>query len=522
MLAPALLCLALCTEAGIRSSIQDQQTAGQSPENTADRDSPTVAVGTRTYAGRYTAVSREFLGIEYAQPPTGALRWFPAQPLLPLSSGPTTIDVGSKFGPMCNQDWQFSPNAGGMPLGPNPDGSPQTFGESCLVLNVYTPRNATASSKLPVLVFGHGGGDANGASSMGRPLLLNGSNAVQAAPHISVTINYRLAAMGYLAHPAFASEPNGSVGNFGLTDHLQALRWVKAHILRFGGDPTRILFFGQSSGANHALWIPLMAPFRGLVRAVASHSACAQPFFNPDCGASQSKNVSETTALAYAKKNGCASGDDATVRTCLRAIPAAELAKGPSPFSGPKPYYGSELLPDLPYEMYQRGEFDHTVKIMAGHNSGESVEMPDITTGRSRSTTHWRRSGGPSPTIRWQSQRSCWRKRGSTTCLLEETAAMRAPRPVTLRPAQRSLAAAGCTRTSGKTSTCSAARMFFSTLSAPELRRLACHRRRSTAGALMQSSNAHLRPGGRSGSTAASIRWIYPGCSGRSVASGLG
>ena len=210
MLAPALLCLALCTEAGIRSSIQDQQTAGQSPENTADRDSPTVAVGTRTYAGRYTAVSREFLGIEYAQPPTGALRWFPAQPLLPLSSGPTTIDVGSKFGPMCNQDWQFSPNAGGMPLGPNPDGSPQTFGESCLVLNVYTPRNATASSKLPVLVFGHGGGDANGASSMGRPLLLNGSNAVQAAPHISVTINYRLAAMGYLAHPAFASEPNGS------------------------------------------------------------------------------------------------------------------------------------------------------------------------------------------------------------------------------------------------------------------------------------------------------------------------
>ena len=146
--------------------------------------------------------------------------WFPALPPLPLSS-PTTVDVGSRFGPMCSQDWQFNPNVGGMPLGPNPDGSPQIFGESCLVLNIYTPRNATATSRLPVLVFGHGGGDANGASSMGRPLLFNGSNAVRAVPgHVSVTINYRLAALGYLAHPAFASEPNGSVGNVGPKDHL--------------------------------------------------------------------------------------------------------------------------------------------------------------------------------------------------------------------------------------------------------------------------------------------------------------
>ena len=280
----------------------------------------------------------------------------------------------------CNQDWQFKPNEGGMPLGPNPDGSLQRFGESCLVLNVYTPRNTTANSSLPVLVFGHGGGDANGASSMGRPLLLNGSNAVQAAPHISVTINYRLAALGYLAHPAFASEPNGSVGNFGLTDHLQALRWVRAHIAEFGGDRDSILFFGQSSGANHALWIPLMKPFRGLVRAVAAHSACSQPFYNQDCGAEHSKHASELTALAFGRKHNCTSGDDAEMRACLRAIPLAQLAKGPSPFTGPQPYYGSELLPDLPFEMYRRGEFDHTVKIMAGHNSGEYFQRVFLVT----------------------------------------------------------------------------------------------------------------------------------------------
>jgi hypothetical protein len=121
----------------------------------------------------------------------------------------------------------------------------------------------------------------------------------------------------------------------------------------------------------------VMKPFRGLVRAVAAHSACGQPFYNPDCGTEHDKNTSAVTALAYAKKHGCASGDDVAVRACLRAIPAARLAAGPSPFAGPRPFYGSELLPDLPYLMYLRGEFDHTVKILAGHNSGESVEMGD-------------------------------------------------------------------------------------------------------------------------------------------------
>ena len=101
------------------------------------------------------------------------------------------------------------------------------------MLNVFAPRNVTPTSKLPVLIFGHGGGDGNGASTMGRPLLFNGTNAVKAAAHLSVTINYRLANLGYLAHPAFGTEKNGSVGMFGVLDHLAALRWVKAHIAFF-------------------------------------------------------------------------------------------------------------------------------------------------------------------------------------------------------------------------------------------------------------------------------------------------
>lgn len=136
---------------------------------------------------------------------------------------------------------------------------------------------------------------------MGIPILFNGTNTMMrttskeetaaAAEHgggpfdyISVTINYRLGTLGYLAHPAFASEPGGVVGNFGLWDHKAALTWVQNNIRAFGGNPKKVLFYGQSSGANHALWIPVMKPFKSLVTAVAAHSACAQPFFNPDCG----------------------------------------------------------------------------------------------------------------------------------------------------------------------------------------------------------------------------------------------
>ena len=328
---------------------------------------PTVTLGTRTYVGRFTATSQEFLGIQYAQQPVGARRWFPAIPLAPLPSA-ARIDAFSKFGDMCLQ-----PDATTWPLALNPDGSKQSFSESCLVLNVFAPRNATPDSKLPVLVFGHGGGDGSGSGSMGRPLLFNSSNTVGVAPHVSVVLNYRLNTFGYMAHPAFASETNGSVGNFGLLDHLQALRWVKQHVGAFSGDASRVLFYGQSSGANHALEIPVMKPFAGLVQAVASHSACALPFFNPDCASKKTRADAEADGLALAKQFNCTAGSDVSIRACLRALPAESIKPG-----GDRSWYGpGSTLPDLPFNLYQQGKFDSRVKIMAGHNSGESVEMAD-------------------------------------------------------------------------------------------------------------------------------------------------
>ena len=100
---------------------------------------PTVVLGMRSYVGRFTPSSREFLGIQYAQQPVGALRWFPAQPL-PALDEPLTIDAHSKFGPICLQ-------RRGSPLALNPDGSQQRYGEACLVLNVFTPHNTTAASR---------------------------------------------------------------------------------------------------------------------------------------------------------------------------------------------------------------------------------------------------------------------------------------------------------------------------------------------------------------------------------------
>jgi carboxylesterase type B len=141
--------------------------------NTPQQPNPRVIVGNRTYIGRYTVISQEYLGIEYAMQPTGERRFYPPLPL-PDDQPPSTTDHSQRFGPVCLQ--------GSLLLATNPDGTPQLQGEACLVLNVFVPllHSSNSTHPLPVLVFGHGGGDGAGASSMGMPLLFNGSNAVAA------------------------------------------------------------------------------------------------------------------------------------------------------------------------------------------------------------------------------------------------------------------------------------------------------------------------------------------------------
>jgi para-nitrobenzyl esterase len=172
-----------------------------------------------------------FRGIPYAAPPVGALRWQP--PRAPAHwSG---VRSAATLGHNCIQHQPYS------------DIDPFTAGisEDCLYLNVYTNSLDTRAARRPVMVWIHGGGFFAGFGGEERH---NGARLAQKGA-VVVTINYRLGAFGFLAHPALAAEsPHHAAGNYGLLDQIAALEWVKRNIARFGGDPSRVTIFGESAG----------------------------------------------------------------------------------------------------------------------------------------------------------------------------------------------------------------------------------------------------------------------------------
>jgi len=169
-----------------------------------------------------------YKGLPFAAPPVGLLRWAPPQP----PSGWTGIRRADHFGPDCPQSRQD----GVQPL-------VNAMAEDCLTLNVWKPTGG--SRPLPVMFWIFGGSFVAGSTS--DPKFDGEALARQGV--VLVTVNYRLGALGYLAHPALSrSSPTGASGNYGLMDNIAALRWVRQNIAGFGGDPTRVTVFGQSSG----------------------------------------------------------------------------------------------------------------------------------------------------------------------------------------------------------------------------------------------------------------------------------
>lgn len=255
--------------------------------------SPRVAPVVRTEGGpvRGTVISGgdEFLGLPYAAPPIGNLRWRPPQPPRKWDG----VRDATKFGPSCPQPASlFAP--------------PAPFSEDCLYLNVYT--STLRRGDRPVLVWIHGGGfTEDGARNYdGSRLAADGI--------VVVTINYRLGALGFLAHPALASRPGGPAGNYGLMDQQAALRWVKHNIRQFGGNPNDVTIAGQSAGGVSVLAQMVSRGARGLFeRAIVESGAFAltqQPL-------SQAEAFGET----FAAKLGCAN----QTADCLRHVPVADL-----------------------------------------------------------------------------------------------------------------------------------------------------------------------------------------------------
>src|SRR5262245_7915146 len=162
---------------------------------------------------------RIFRGIPYAAPPVGKLRWAPPQPVAPW----TGVRPARDFGPRCIQTNPFADMVFRSPA----------ESEDCLTLSIWTPAT-TATERLPVMVWIHGGGFFSGAGDEGRHEGLTlASKGV-----VLVVFNYRLGVMGFLAHPELTAEsPSKTSGNVGLLDQLAALRWVRQNIAAFGGNP---------------------------------------------------------------------------------------------------------------------------------------------------------------------------------------------------------------------------------------------------------------------------------------------
>ena len=225
-----------------------------------------------------------FAGIPYAAPPVGPLRWRAPQPPARWQG----VRDASKFGARCTQDTTNDPDFG------------RSVSEDCLTLNVWTP-NPSAGRAVPVMVWIHGGGFVNGSGDIydSRWMVAQGDIIV-------VTLNYRLGALGFLAHPALGA--NDDVGNYGFADQQAALRWVRDNIANFGGDPNKVTIAGESAGAM-SVCDDLVAPgSAGLFRAAILQSG--------PCGAEADRAAAEQVSLAYAAAAGCA--DPATAADCLR------------------------------------------------------------------------------------------------------------------------------------------------------------------------------------------------------------
>jgi acetyl esterase/lipase len=213
---------------------------------------PVFRVADGAVRGAPVSGSYEFLGLPYAAPPIGNLRWHPPQPPAEWDG----VRDATQFAPSC-------------PQSESPFAPPGPFSENCLYLNVYTP-TLRRDGDRPVLVWIHGGGfTEDGARNYdGSKLAAEGT--------VVVTINYRLGALGFLAHPALARWPAGPAGNYGLMDQIAALRWVRRNIAQLGGNPHNVTIAGQSAGGVSVLDLLVSHRSRGLYqRAIVRSGAFA-------------------------------------------------------------------------------------------------------------------------------------------------------------------------------------------------------------------------------------------------------
>jgi para-nitrobenzyl esterase len=313
--------------------------------------------------GELVGGARRFLKIPYAKPPLAELRWKAPEPNDPWDG----VRHETAFADSCPQLAD--------------QGAPASDTEDCLYLNVWAPE--PAPEKAPVMVWIHGGGNFSGGAGIPLPgpgqedtLWYDGQVFAARQGVVLVTFNYRLGPLGFLAHPALAEE-GSPLGNQGLLDQRQALRWVQKNIEKFGGDPENVTIFGESAGAADVCYHVASPGSWGLFhRAISQSGGCTMRSIGAEARAPDVASQME----AYGEALGCAAGEGQL--SCMREVPVSKILEhGNQPMPGAGGGFGEGdwsfaavidgeegFLPDAPQALFDRGEIADVPYLLGANN----------------------------------------------------------------------------------------------------------------------------------------------------------
>ncbi|XP_041505470.1 acylcarnitine hydrolase-like [Microtus oregoni] len=288
-----------------------------------------------------------FLGIPFAKPPLGELRFAPPEPPESWSG----VRDGTTYPARCLQN---SGTVVSENLAMIKRSIPSiSTSEDCLYLNIYTPAHAREGSKLPVMVWIHGGALVGGMASA-----YDGSLMAAREDVVVVTIQYRLGVLGF-----FSTGDEHARGNWGYLDQVAALRWVRKNIAHFGGNPDLVTIFGESAGGTSVSSQVVSPMSKGLFHRAIMESGVA---LLPDL----ISNTSEVVYTVMASLSGCETVDSGTLVHCLRNKSEEEILAINKVFTHIPAVVDGEFLPRHPQELLTSADF-HPVPSIIGVNNDE-------------------------------------------------------------------------------------------------------------------------------------------------------
>jgi para-nitrobenzyl esterase len=322
-----------------------------------------AAATVKVAQGRLTGVAQKnsevWLGVPYAEPPVGELRWRAPIPARSWAGEHQAATAPAS----CMQI--INPPEGRGPWTPEyliPASGPVS--EDCLYLNIWTPKNAIGQ-RLPVFVWLHGGALVEGSATVP---VYDGVNLAANGNVIVVAINYRLGPFGFLVHPELKAEA-GTAGNYGHMDQVLALQWIRANIAAFGGDPLNVTIGGQSAGAGSVLSLISSPAARGLFARATAQSG---PGVGPRAGPYE---LAEATGEAFMRAAGASSLAELRRKSAdeLISVFAANRNAG----INFRAVVDGRFLPkeSLQAQMYST-DF-HDTPILAGYNADENSGYDD-------------------------------------------------------------------------------------------------------------------------------------------------